>query len=67
MEPNGSRKSLGTVLVKGFMKISMEKLTAEAQSTGFRAEILEKVARLTQKGQYLGGNGVGSMAHHGQV
>jgi len=29
------------------MRISIEKLTVEAQKTGFRAEILEKVARLT--------------------
>jgi predicted nucleotidyltransferase component of viral defense system len=38
------------------MRISIEKLTAEAQKTGFRAEILEKVARLTSLLNSLGGH-----------
>lgn len=46
MELGGSEGSPRTSLGGGAMKISSEKLAAEAEATGFRPDVLEKVAHL---------------------
>ncbi|MCK7505530.1 MAG: hypothetical protein MZV70_16620 [Desulfobacterales bacterium] len=44
MELGGSKGSARTGVGGGTMKISPEKLAAEAEATGFRPDVLEKVA-----------------------
>jgi len=46
MEPGGPQGIARTGVGRGAMKISPEKLAAEAEATGFRPDILEKVAHL---------------------
>jgi predicted nucleotidyltransferase component of viral defense system len=46
MELGDSTGSPRTILGGGAMKISPEKLAAEAEATGFRPDVLEKVAQL---------------------
>jgi len=45
MELGDSTGSPRTILGGGAMKISPEKLAAEAEATGFRPDVLEKVAQ----------------------
>jgi hypothetical protein len=46
MESYGSGVNPGSFLAGGYVKVSREKLHREAQATGFRPEILEKVIQL---------------------
>jgi hypothetical protein len=46
MESHGSGIDSGSFLAGGYVKVSREKLHREAQATGFRTEILEKVIQL---------------------
>lgn len=46
MEPDGAGINPGEILAGGGVKVSKEKLYSEAQATGFRPEILEKVIQL---------------------
>ena len=46
LEPGGSERRARTVVGRGLVTISPEKLAAEAEATGFRADMLEKAARL---------------------